>query len=384
MHYIIEEKVMQIMNLDKQVKNLVSFFSASNIVKDFPDAVILTDFNGYIIEANKKAAQCFELTNESTVAVKIDDVIKNAADIINSSCRQKRPVLGLADVNGKNFYIELNATRTSKGFCISVRDISQLTDETVLANKIERFNGEKNVMLYKLKSEILSPLSSVIGFSKGLLDGIGGDLTEKQAKYIRIINNNADNLQEFVENLLEFSYSESSLFDTEYRQFDIISLIKEVIAEFNKIVEEKGLNLTFDYEMIDKRTIYSDLKAVKRILTNILQIAISTTESGTISINISHPTGEDFMMYSLNEERKYLRITFKDSSSGWSAQELQTMCDPYLQLDKNNRKSVLQAFKLGTASILTKRLQGAFDITSEFSNGSLYSIIIPAEKDSNE
>lgn len=373
---------MQIMNIDKQVKNIVSFLGASSLVKDFPDAVILIDTDGYIVEANKKAVEIFELNQNSTF-LKIDNIIKNAMEIIHSSCRQKRPILGLADVNDKNFYIELNAVKTNKGFCLSVRDISHLTDEASLADKIERFNGEKNIMLYKLKSEIISPISSITGFSKGLLDGIGGDLTEKQAKYIRIINNNAENLQEFIDNLLDFSYCESSLFDTEYRQFDIIALIKEIVSDLNNIAQSRGIVLTCDYETIDKRTIYSDIKAVKKILTNILSVAISLSENATVSINISKPDGEDYMLYGLNEDLSFLRITIKDSSAGWDNQELKTVCDPYLQLDKS-KKNILQAFKLGMASILTKRLKGAFDISSEYMNGSLYSVILPVEKEINE
>ena len=45
---------MQIMNFDKQVKSLVSFLGASDVIKDFPDSVFITDLEGYIKEVNTK------------------------------------------------------------------------------------------------------------------------------------------------------------------------------------------------------------------------------------------------------------------------------------------------------------------------------------------
>ena len=81
------------------------------------------------------------------------------------------------------------------------------------------------------------------------------------------------------------------------------------------------------------------------------------------------------------ENKKYLQITVKDTGSTVSNEDLRYICNPYAQLEKG-RKQLVKSFRLGTASILTKRANGFFNINSD--NGNLYSIIIPTEKEEDE
>lgn len=98
-------------------------------------------------------------------------------------------------------------------------------------------------MLVKLEGDIKSPISSITGFSQGLLDGIGGNLTEKQAKYIKIINSNSNDLYHFMDKLLEFTESESSLYKSMYQNFDVVQIIKGIASEFEKEIQNKKSHL---------------------------------------------------------------------------------------------------------------------------------------------
>ena len=369
---------MQIMNFDKQVKSLVSFLGASDVIKDFPDSVFITDLEGYIKEVNTKAKLVFGI-GEDVPYVKIDHYIKDAMDLVASSIRKKKAVLGTGYLKEKEFYIELSASRTEKNYYISVRDVTHAISEIELKDKINRFNAEKNIMLSKLESELISPVDSILGFSKGMIDGLGGDLSEKQLKYIKIINTSAKDLHCFVEKFIEFSNAESSLYDPDYKQFDIVSEIKDVLKHF----EQNETEINFEYDSVEKRAIYTDLKIIKKALKNILEVSLSTVESGIVSLIISPPNEEMSLTYGLNEEKKYISIIVKDSGKGFDAKTIKAICDPYLQLDKG-RRDLLQAFKLGAASIMIKRASGYFDISSEVMAGTVYTIILPVEKEKNE
>jgi len=369
---------MQIMNFDRQVKNVVSFLNASNVIKDFPDSVFITDLDGYVTEANAKAKEVFGIS-DGIPYVKIDNYIKDAMNLVASSIRKKKAVIGTGYLKDKDFYIELNASRTEKNYYISVRNATHYTSETELKDKINRFNGEKNIMLSKLESELISPLDSILGFSKGMIDGLGGELSDKQLKYIKIINNSANDLHEFLKKFVEFSDAESSLYDPDFRQFDVISEIKEVLKQY----EQNDIEINFEYDSVEKRAIYTDLKIIKTALKNILDVSFSTVESGLVSVIAAPPDEEMSLTYGLSEDKKYISIIIKDSGKGFEGAALKTICDPYLQLDKN-RKDILQSFKLGSASIMIKRAKGYFDISSEVMNGTVYTIVLPIEKGKNE
>lgn len=377
---------MQIMNLDKFVKNLWWTLTAFRTIDELPDSVIYVDLVGNIKKFNKKAQETFgiEESDDPTVIVNINDIIKDGSERINESLDLTRPILATATIPGREFYVELNASQKGKGYCLSIRDLTKLTTEIFNDDKTLRFNGEKNAMLAKLEGDIKSPITSISGFSRGLLDGLGGELTEKQAKYVKIINNNAEELYQFMDKFLEFSKAESSIYEPNYQNFDIIEMFKAVMKDYETVLADRRISFDIDYESSEKRTVYTDLDAIKNAFKNIIEVAISMTESGIISIKLTHPNEETCVKYNLsitaNKKTSYLQITIRDTGSGIPEEEMRYLCEPYAQLEKG-KKNFLRALKLGSASILVKRANGLFDICSEIRTGTKYEIVLPIEKE---
>ena len=370
---------MQIMKLSRLVKKLWWFLSASDTIKNLPDSIIYADASGYIIKANKSAIKCFGLEN-SKIPVRIKDIISEGMNAVNESIRKKQPVSAIGRNKDIEFYVELNAIRKWNGYYLVIRDVSKLTNELTTERKIARFNGEKNAMLSMIQEDIKSPITSISGFSKGLLDGIGGELTEKQQKYIKIINTNATDLYTYTDKLIEFSCAESSLYASECLNFDIISFTKEILKDYTSLFEEKKLLFNFDYTNIQNRTVNIDKRAYEGILRNILETSYNMTEEGYITLNLKYPNEEDFINFGLSESKQYIQINVKDTSSGIDKKEMKYLCDPYSQIGKG-KINFVRSLRLGTASILTKRCGGFIDINSEILQGVMYNVVLPIMKD---
>lgn len=375
---------MQIMNLEKLAKELWWSLTAFRAINELPDSVIFVNYDGVVERVNSKARECFGIVSiDDLNPPKLNDYIKDGMDMVKLSFQKQKPVPAVATIPAREFPIELNATKQGHGYCLTVRDLTKLTDEIVTEEKIARFNGEKNAMLVKLGGDIKSPLSSITGFSQGLLDGIGGDLTEKQAKYIKIINSNSNELYHFMDKLLEFTEAESSLYKSEFQNFDIVQTIKGISSEFEKEIQDKKIAFEIDAEGLEKRTVYSDLNAVSRIVRNILETSVSMTETGFILVNISRPdevTSSSFGLNAENISKSHVQITFKDTGAGFAEDEMKFLCDPYAQLEKG-KKNFIRSLNLGSASIFTKRANGFINIQSEANKGTRYDVIIPTEKD---
>lgn len=374
---------MQIMNLEKLAKELWWSLTAFRAINELPDSVIFVSYDGIIERVNSKAKESFGIVIDELNPPKLNDYIKDGMDMINLSIKSQKPVAAVATIPGREFHIELNATKQGHGYCLTVRDLTKLTDEIITEEKIARFNGEKNAMLVKLEGDIKSPISSITGFSQGLLDGIGGNLTEKQAKYIKIINSNSNDLYHFMDKLLEFTESESSLYKSMYQNFDVVQIIKGIASEFEKEIQNKKISFEIEADGLEKRTVYSDLKAVEKIVRNILETSVSMTETGFILVNISRPdevTASTFGLSAENISKSHVQITLKDTGVGFAEDEMKFLCDPYAQLEKG-KKNFVRSLNLGSASILTKRANGFINIQSEANKGTRYDIIIPTEKD---
>mgnify|MGYP002622203188 CR=1 FL=1 len=374
---------MQIMNLEKMFKNVLWTFTSSKTIENLPDSIVFVDASGYVIRANKKACDCFKLTDDDVNPVKLDNFIIDGLEAVKSSLKNHKPVLATARIGEKEFYVELNASRQWSGLCIILRDVTKLINQVVTEEKIARFNGEKNAMLVKLEGDIKAPITSILGFSQGLLDGIGGELTEKQQKYVKIINSSSNDLYNFIDKFLEFSYAESSLYEADLKNFDIVETLKNIVKSYAKECEEKKLEITLDYDSIEKRTVYSDFKAFQRAFKNIIEVALSQTENGGISLKLNYPDQEDAISYGLAQNKNYMHLSIKDTGNGIDKNEMKYLCDPYAQLE-NGKRNLSRALKLGSACILIRRSGGYIDINSEVMQGTTYDIIIPVEKEENE
>ena len=363
------------MNFEQLGKNINSFLSSQKILDNLPDMFLYLDSDGFVKESNFQAKNNLGITENIT----INELFPDGLKAVRQSVKYKKSVLV---ENGKpNEFLELTASKIDRDYCVCIRDNTKIINDNIEKDGIEKFNNEKNAMIFKLQNEFKSPINSITGFCQGLVDGIAGDITEKQGKYLKIIQSNAQELGEFTEKFIDFSYAESLQYESEYKKFDIITEIKEILKEVEKNIDKNKINIDFTYEGIESRNVYNDLKALKRTFVNILETSLKSMDFGTIQISLSIPDDETCITFGLEEDKKYLQIKIKDTGSAVSNEDLRHICNPYAQTEKG-KKQIVKSFRLGIASILTKRANGFFNISND--NGNLYSIIIPTEKEENE
>jgi len=363
------------MNFEKLGKDINLFLSSQKILDNLPDMFLYLDSDGFVKDSNFQAKNNLNITENIT----INELFPNGLKAVRQSVKYKKAVL--IETETPNDFLELTASKIDRDYCVCIRNNTKIINDNIEKEGIEKFNNEKNAMIFKLQNEFKSPINSITGFCQGLVDGIAGEITEKQDKYLKIIQSNTIELGELTEKFIDFSYAESLQYESDYRKFDIVSEIKDILKEFENNIDHNKVNIDFTYDGIESRNVYNDLKAIKKAFMNILELSLKSTESGSIQINISIPDDETSITYSLDENKKYLQIKIKDTGSEISQENLRYICNPYAQIEKS-KKNIVKSFSLGTTSILIKRANGFFNISSD--NGNLYSIIIPTEKEEDE
>ena len=68
---------------------------------------------------------------------------------------------------------------------------------------------------------------------------------------------------------------------------------------------------------------------------------------------------------------------------GLAESELEGIFEPYTQLDKNSKKTLVRSISLGTAAMIVKHLKGAVWVESEVMRGTTFNVILPIEKETN-
>ena len=65
---------------------------------------------------------------------------------------------------------------------------------------------------------------------------------------------------------------------------------------------------------------------------------------------------------------------------GLAESELDGIFEPYTQLDKARKKTIVRSISLGTAYTMLKRMGGAVWIDSEVMKGTSFNLILPIER----
>lgn len=371
-------------------KSFLSKAKDIDILASLPDGVMLTDGNGKIEWANDEITILLKMSKNEILKSGINDIIESGLDLVKQAAQNNKSVVGrLKNPETKDTYMEITAKIVNDCFVVSFRDVTQsyktVTSILVEHESSKKINKDKNAFLVKLSNELKSPIQSIIGFSQAMIDGLGGEMSDKQGKYIKIINKNSNEVHYLIDKIIELSKIESNLFEYDFQTFDAVNLVQSVLKNYEPLVKDKNLNITLDADGLIKKTIFSEEKALKIIIQNILETSINSTDIGSINIKICHPDLDVVSQLDINmdenaTEKSYLMLNVSDTGAGIVESDLNVIFEPYVQLDRANKKNIVKSISLASVKNLVKQLKGCVWIESEPMQGSRYNVIIPIEK----
>lgn len=363
-----------------------------NVLTYLPDAVLVVDETGKIYYANKSAFKLFEtsrlkgrnlndffILHSDNILLNKNDNLKQILKIVTEEQNTKITDVKVVDVS----------TQKNKRYILTIVDNTQdhsLLDQLIAERQEQKvLNHTKNVLLVKMANYLRSPLHSVVGFSQAMLEGLSGDLNEKQSKYINIINNNSSEILMLVNKLIELSQVESDIYKFDYNSFDISALLSVIVNETNVKIQNKDIRLSANTAELLKQNCYSDKNVIKGVISNLLDNAINCIETGSIIINVSNPLPEYLLLkgFEVNNnvnEKSYLMVEINCKGIDTSQYGSNDVFDPYVQVEKNSKKYLLQSLLLGSTKRYLNKLKGDIWINSQYENQASFCFIIPVEK----
>lgn len=224
----------------------------------------------------------------------------------------------------------------------------------------------KSDFLGNVSHELRTPLSVVIGFVSLLLDQLIGKLTDEQLKILERVYENSEELLELIDNLLCITSLNAGELATTEEEFDVAAMVHETTERYQKLVKEKGIQLSVQISPGGLR-IVSDLSKVTRIFQSLLHNAIKFTLAGEVTVNVRR---------SIN--RRVIEFEIADTGIGIPRDQIETMFQPFRQLDGSPRRE-FSGLGLGltVARRLTDFLGGAVEIRSQPDLGTHVLLSIP-------
>ena len=156
---------------------------------------------------------------------------------------------------------------------------NDMAEKLIEAEKIKQNAENERVLLFaNMAHDLKTPITSIIGFSKALSDGII-DSEEKKKEYISTINLKAVKMNDLIDRLFEYVKLESSENQLRKEDFDIAEILRNCIADVYAEYEDKNIQLELD---IPDTPIIKNVDKIElaRVYTNILNNAIKHNPSG--------------------------------------------------------------------------------------------------------
>ena len=176
-----------------------------------------------------------------------------------------------------------------------LRDISERKRaEEILINseiQLRELNATKDKFFSIIAHDLKSPFNSIIGFSNLLIEQIHKKDYDGIAEYATIIRNSSQGAMDLLQNLLEWSRSQTGRMEFNPEYVEIVTLIDESIHLLVNSAQQKSIALS--KELPRKAIAFADKAMISTILRNLISNAIKfTNPEGAIIISAEQKQNE--------------------------------------------------------------------------------------------
>lgn len=376
---ITEIKESKLQNQEKEARY-------EKLFEESPEAIAFLDKDGVIQRINSAFTKLFGFNNNECVLKKLDELIvpkelRTEASIYSSNFKDGyskqieaiRLTKDMAKVFVSIIGTPILVNENLIGYYVIYRNITeqktfeqQLYESKIKAEESDRL---KTSFLTNLSHEIRTPLNAIIGFSTLL--NTKEVSREDQKEYLRLLGNSGKLLLEIIDNIIDISKIESANLSVNKTNSNINTMLDELLIDFKEHkdnIKLDSIDLTLHKAIQDKELyIYTDIKRLKQIFTNLLDNALKFTSKGKVEFG-----------YKLNENEVLCFV--KDTGIGIKDDEVEFIFDRFRQADESTtRKYGGTGVGLALTKSLVELLGGKIWVESKTGQGAKFYFTIPYE-----
>jgi signal transduction histidine kinase/CheY-like chemotaxis protein/transcriptional regulator with GAF, ATPase, and Fis domain len=216
--------------------------------------------------------------------------------------------------------------------------------QTIRLYELQRHTAERLAEVDRLKSQFLAnmshelrtPLNSIIGFSRVILKGIDGPITELQTQDLTSIYNAGQHLLGLINDILDMSRIEAGKMELVFDEVDLRDILKGVLSTTTALIKDKPIVLQDDIAP-NLPTVRADSMRVRQVLLNLLANAAKFTESGSITLRartvpVSAPHDGTI--------GRFVEISVMDTGQGIPQKDMSKLFEAFSQVDASPTRKV--------------------------------------------
>lgn len=238
----------------------------------------------------------------------------------------------------------------------------------IAVNEAQSANRAKTYFLSAMSHDIRTPMNSILSMNEMVLRECEDVNILEYAGHIRSSGNT---LLGLISDILDFSKMEAGKLDIIPVDYEISSVLNDLVNMAQTRAEEKGLELELHIDSKIPNYLRGDETRVKQAVTNLLTNAVKYTKQGVITFTLGFEKVVD------EDDMILLNVNVKDTGVGIHSEELVTLFDAFERVDDDYNRNIEGT---GLGLTITQRLLNLMGselhVESEFDKGSEFSFSV--------
>jgi signal transduction histidine kinase len=195
---------------------------------------------------------------------------------------------------------------------------------TILEDQRQRARNEqaRTDMVTGISHDLRTPLTSIRGYIKGVLDGIAGSPEKKEA-YLRTAYEATEEMNVLLQKLFDFSRMESGQMPFHMVRADLAEFVAAYVAQKEMRADADMLQFLFAREREQIVEIDMDVEQVRRILDNLLENSEKYAQVKPVQVQIR-----------LEERHNSVFLEWKDNGKGVPEEKRERIFDRFYRCDE--------------------------------------------------
>ena len=299
-----------------------------------------------------------EVVNHEAIIDAIDKALAMPAETVAELCREI--TISSPDGGGEKIInMHCSPFRNRAGHILGTTTV--LHDIT--ANK--EMDQMKSDFVSMVSHEIRSPMNSLLAQIKIILDGLAGEVTEKQRQILERASGKINNLVELVSELLDLARIEAGMIGREMEDIRLAELIDEQVNFHRAAAEQKNITITNELEG-ELPLFTADRQGLDEVLTNLLTNAVKySPDNGEIKV-------------SAGVENDGVAIRVSDTGYGIPEEDLAEIFNRFHRVkDKNTREIHGTGLGLAIVRSIVDAHEGSISVESKLEQGTTFTVLLP-------
>lgn len=254
------------------------------------------------------------------------------------------------------------------------QDLQQANRELITAREAaDAASQAKSLFLATVSHEIRTPMNGVLGMTELLLDT---PLNTQQQRMAQTIYKSGESLLQIINDILDFSKIEAGKMELSPVDFDLPSLMMDVVNLYSARASGKGLLLEARVDANLPTALHGDALRIKQVLNNLVSNAIKFTERGRITVSVAGCA--DIRVAICGTERVCVTFAVTDTGMSFDNETRHRLFKPFSQADNSMaRRFGGTGLGLAISRQLVELMGGHIEVENNQGSGSTFYFTVP-------